>query len=62
MELSDVGIAVGFLLLVEGLPLFLSPGRYRRLLAQMDRVPDPTLRASGLAAMVAGILVLYAVR
>lgn len=62
MEVSDLGIGLGVVLIVEGLPLFLSPARYRRLLAQIDRVPDRTLRASGLAAMALGLGVLYAVR
>lgn len=62
VELSDIGVGLGFLLIVEGLPLFLSPARYRKLLAQIDRVPDRTLRASGFVAMAAGLVVLYALR
>lgn len=62
MQPSDLAIGLGLLLLAEGLPLFASPGRYRRLLQQIDTVPDSTLRASGLVAMGVGLAILYAIR
>lgn len=62
MELSDLAIGLGLLLLAEGLPLFASPGRYRRLLKQIDTVPDGTLRVSGLVSMGVGLAILYALK
>jgi len=62
VHLSDLGLALGLLLLVEGMPLFLSPARYRELLKRIDEVPDPVLRGAGFAAMAAGVVLLYALR
>lgn len=47
---------------MEGLPLCLSPARYRQLLKAIDEVPDGVLRGVGLAAMAAGLALLYALR
>ena len=44
---------------MEGLPLFVSPARYRELLKAIDEVPDPVLRGVGLAAMALGLALLY---
>ncbi len=62
MQLSDLVVGLGFVLIVEGLPLFLSPGRYRSLLMQIEQVPDPVLRGAGLVGMCGGLALLYAVR
>jgi uncharacterized protein len=62
VTLSDLAVGLGLLLVVEGLPLFLSPARYRRVLRAIEEVPDPVLRGVGLAAMAAGIALLYALR
>ena len=59
MTLSDLAVGFGLLLLVEGLPLFISPARYRELLKAIDEVPDPVLRGVGLAAMALGLALLY---
>lgn len=62
MQPTDIAIGIGLLLLVEGLPPFLSPPRYRALLRQIDTIPDRALRAAGLVAMSAGMVLLYWVR
>ncbi len=62
MTASDLAIGLGLLLIVEGLPLFLVPDRYRRLLRQIELVSDGTLRIFGLVAMCAGLMVLYGLR
>lgn len=62
MGISDLGLGLGLLLLVEGLPLFLSPARYRRWLMRIEEVPDGVLRGLGLAAMTCGIALLYVLR
>jgi len=49
-------------MIAEGLPLFVSPARYRRLLAQMQEVPDGALRGVGFVAMSLGLALLYALR
>ncbi len=59
MQLSELAVGLGFLLIVEGLPLFLSPRGYRRLLMRVEQVPDPLLRVIGMTAMCGGLALLY---
>jgi len=54
--------ALGLLLIVEGILPFLSPGRLRKMLLEVSSLDDRTLRLAGLAAMLAGLLVLYLAR
>ena len=51
--------AVALLLVLEGVMPFLSPSSVRRLLARLNDLGDHSLRAAGLASMVAGVLLLY---
>ena len=62
MQFSDLALGLGLLMIAEGLPLFVSPARYRRLLAQMQEVPDGALRGVGFVAMSLGLALLYALR
>jgi uncharacterized protein YjeT (DUF2065 family) len=62
LQLSDLVLGLGLLMIAEGLPLFVSPTRYRRLLAQMQEVPDQALRVAGFVAMSLGLVLLYAMR
>ncbi|MFQ5508738.1 MAG: DUF2065 domain-containing protein [Leptospirillia bacterium] len=62
MQWSDLVLGVGFVLMVEGVPLFLSPGRYRQLLSRIDSISDRALRFFGFSAMCIGLGLLYAVR
>ena len=59
----DLLVAVALVLVIEGIVPFLNPGAMRRVvllaLAQMN---DNTLRFAGLTVMIAGCLLLYAVR
>ena len=54
--------ACGLLLVVEGIPWFLSPRMMRNLLRQLTAAPDPILRFAGLIAMGGGLLVIYLAR
>ncbi len=49
---------VGLVLIVEGIPWFLSPQRTKRLLAQIHAFPDSRLRFFGLTAMLVGLLII----
>ncbi len=53
---------LGVVLVVEGIPWFLSPRRVRTLLVELASFPDGILRALGLAAMAAGLLVVWLAR
>jgi len=52
-------VAVGLVLIIEGLPYFAFPDRIKTLLLQVQNISDGTLRILGLAAMLAGLLMVY---
>jgi uncharacterized protein YjeT (DUF2065 family) len=51
--------ALGLAMLLEGLPYLISPAGVRSYLRALERMEDGTLRAIGLALIVAGLLVAY---
>lgn len=54
--------AVGLMLVMEGMLPFLSPRRFRRMLAGVIQADDRVLRTVGLLSMVAGALLVYLIR
>ena len=57
--MKDLLCALGLLLLLEGLPYFLSPSGMKRLMAQIPHLPNTTLRIVGFCAMLAGLMLVY---
>ncbi len=62
MYWTEILTAVALLMIIEGMLPFVGPGRYKRLVAQIAGLSDNHLRTVGLAAMIAGLLLLYFVR
>jgi len=62
MYWTEILTAFSLFLVIEGMVPFISPGGYRRAVAQMAQLPDQQLRIAGLVAMIAGILLLFIVR
>jgi uncharacterized protein YjeT (DUF2065 family) len=58
----DFLVVIGVVMIVEGIPWFLSPGGYKRLLLQVLPLNDITLRLLGLALMLGGLLLVYLVK
>ena len=56
---GELIIVLGVVLIVEGVPWFLSPRRTKRMLSELFRMNDKALRALGLAFMLAGLLIVY---
>jgi hypothetical protein len=52
----------GVVMIVEGIPWFLSPPRMKRTLLGFLGLPDRVLRAMGLLLMLGGLLLVYLVR
>lgn len=52
-------IVLGVVMIVEGIPWFLSPGGYKRLLLQLLPLGDTVLRILGLMFMLGGLLLVY---
>ena len=58
----DFWVIIGVVMIVEGIPWFLSPGGYKRLLLQLLPMNDNLLRLMGLALMLGGLLLVYLVK
>lgn len=52
--------AIGLLLIFEGLPYFLNPGGMKKMAEFLIGAEPRNLRVTGLALMIAGLLILYA--
>lgn len=52
-------VVLGVLMIVEGIPWFLSPTGCKRLLLQLLPVNGALLRLLGLAGMLGGLLLVY---
>lgn len=59
---QDLLSAVALVLVLEGLPYFVSPSSMRRALAHLFTLPDHVLRGTGLTLMVLGVVMLFVVR
>ena len=59
---SDLLLATGLVLVIEGVLPFLSPRRFRQALLNFAAVEDRWMRLVGLISMVIGLLILNAVK
>jgi hypothetical protein len=55
-------VVLGVVLIVEGVPWFLSPRGTKRMLSELLRMNDHSLRGIGLFFMFIGLLLVYLVR
>lgn len=61
--LSETMVTIlGVVLIVEGIPWFLSPHGTKRMLGELFQMDDRTLRLVGLGLMLAGLLFVYLAR
>jgi uncharacterized protein YjeT (DUF2065 family) len=60
--LGDVLTALGLLLVIEGLTFAAAPEKAKRALAALLLQPAGLLRAVGVFAMLAGVVLVWAVR
>ena len=59
MDLSVIIVALGFVFIIEGIPYVASPETVKRFMAMISGVPDRVLRAVGIGALAAGLLLVY---
>jgi len=59
--LHDLLVALGLVLVLEGIAPFLNPAALRRALLAAARLDDATLRFIGITSMLAGLVLLYLV-
>lgn len=60
--MSLIFLAIGLLLVIEGLALALAPSRIEDLLRAFTDMPVETRRLIGLGAIAAGVLIVWLVR
>ncbi|MGE3066459.1 MAG: DUF2065 family protein [Hyphomicrobiaceae bacterium] len=60
--MSDLLVAFGLVLVLEGLLWAAAPDLGRRMMEQMGRTADSTLRIAGAAAVAVGVFVVWLVR
>jgi uncharacterized protein YjeT (DUF2065 family) len=60
--MSDLAVAFGLVLVIEGLLWALAPRFGRKLLEATADVPESSLRLAGALAVAAGVLVVWMVR
>jgi len=59
MKMKYFLCVLGMVFIIEGLPYFAFPEKLKIYLAKMSEVPDTTLRLMGLAAIIAGLALVY---
>ena len=62
MAWADLLAGLAFYLILEGLFPFLAPEKWRRSLAALAGLNESRLRLFGLAAVIAGLVLLFSVR
>lgn len=62
MPWSDLGTAIGLMLVIEGLLYALFPDTMRRALAQMLIMPTQQIRIAALVSVAVGVAVVWFVR
>lgn len=62
MQWSIFVVAIGLLLVFEGVLPFLSPDFWRRLMLYMITQPNRALRVTGLGSMLLGLLIITLAR
>jgi len=60
--MDDLAVAIGLVLVIEGLIWALAPRLGRKLLAAAAETPEAALRLAGTVAVAAGVLLVWLVR
>ncbi len=60
--MSDLVVAVGLVLVLEGLIWALAPDQGRRMAALVSAMPDGSLRRAGWTAVAVGALIVWLMR
>jgi uncharacterized protein YjeT (DUF2065 family) len=60
--IPDLLVALGLVLVIEGLLYALVPGHLKAMMLALQKLPDDQLRIGGVAAMALGVAVVWAVR
>lgn len=62
MHWTEILTALALVLVIEGMLPFVSPAKYRQMVAEISRLGNNQIRNIGLVVMIAGLLLLFVVR
>jgi uncharacterized protein len=62
MNWTELLTAVALVLVLEGMLPFVSPRKYREMVAEISRLGDNHIRTVGFVVMIVGVVVLFLVR
>lgn len=60
--MNDLIVAIGLVLVLEGLVYALFPGAMRRMVEEMAKMTDANLRTFGLGALCLGVFIVWLIR
>jgi len=59
---EEILIAIGLVFVIEGLVYSLFPGGIKKMAVEVLQIPESTLRAFGLGAMAAGVVIVWLIK
>jgi uncharacterized protein YjeT (DUF2065 family) len=62
MYWTEILTALALVFVIEGMLPFISPSKYRQMVAEITRLSDSNIRSVGLIVMIAGLVLLFFVR
>ena len=60
--MTELVTAAGLVLVIEGLLYAFVPGHLKQMMATMQHIPEETLRMGGVAALTAGVVIVWIAR
>lgn len=60
--MTDLMVAIGLVLVIEGVAYAAFPQAIRRMLKMVEETPDSTMRVGGLAVASLGLVIVWLVR
>lgn len=60
--MSELLVAIGLVLVIEGLVYAAFPSAMRRMVEEMTRLPDSSLRTAGISALCIGVFIVWLVK
>jgi uncharacterized protein YjeT (DUF2065 family) len=62
MYWTEILTALALVFVIEGMLPFISPSKYRQMVAEITQLSDSNIRSVGLIVMIAGLVLLFFVR
>ena len=60
--MDDLIVAVGLVLVLEGLVYAIFPGHMRKMVEEISKISDGTMRNFGLGALCVGVFIVWLIR